>query len=110
MASILALPQETIEVDDREYLVTAMTATDALVFQEKHLQKLVDAENGNKADVDFSDIKKIICKYVSYENKQLTEKTFDIIFARKTTHLHKLFEAVLAYNFNDPLEQSGSEE
>lgn len=109
--SPLALPQENLSLDGRDYLMTAMTATDALIFQEKQLQKMIDAqEEGSKTEVDFTDIKKYVCKYVSFENKQITEKTFDIIFARKTAHLHRLFEAFVEYNFNDPLEESGSEE
>lgn len=103
---IMALPQTTITVGGEEYLVTALSATDALMFQEKQLQSMVDADQG-KAKVDLTDIKKIVCKCVSKDNMQITEKTFDIIFARRTSHLQELFSEILEYNF--PKEESDSE-
>lgn len=103
---IIALPQTTITVGDEEYLVTALSATEALQFQEKQLQQMVDADQG-KAKVDLTDIKKIVCKCVSKDNMQITEKTFDIIFARRTSHLQELFSEILEYNF--PKEESDSE-
>jgi hypothetical protein len=107
MAQINSLPQETLIVDDVEYLVTAMPATAALAFQEKQLQKMVDAQ-ADKAKVDLSEIKQIVCKYAFFEGLQITSEKFDVHFARKTGHLNRLFEAILDYNF--PKEGNDSED
>ena len=99
---ILSLPQEEITVGDVTYFVTAMSATDALKFMEKHLTDI------NEGKIDLSVIKQIVCKYVQKDNTQITDKSFDVIFSRKTGHLQKLFDAVLKYNFEDVFTESDS--
>lgn len=101
---IMALPQEVITVDGEDYLVSAMSATAALQFMEKHLSNI------NEGKIDLSVIKQVVCKYVSKDNLQIDDKRFDIIFARKTAHLQRLFDAVLKYNFEDVFTESDSEE
>lgn len=101
---ILALPQEIVEVDGESYLVGAMPATAALQFMESHLSNI------NEGKIDLSVIKQIVCKYVSKDNMAIDANKFDIIFARKTAHLQRLFDAVLKYNFEDVFTESDSEE
>lgn len=102
--SEIALPQEAIEVDGVEYLVTAMTATDGLQFMEKY-QESIDS---GKADLSL--MKQIVCKYVVKDNAAIDGKKFDIIFARKMGHLGKLYQEVLKYNFEDVFNEAGLEE
>lgn len=104
MAQVNVLPQETIEVDGIPYHVTAMSASDGLQFMEKHMESL---DSGKQ---DLSLIKKTIVKYVCHEGKQFTEKSFDIIFARRLLHLQKLFQAILKYNFEDVFTEPAGEE
>lgn len=98
------LAQETIKVDDQEYLVTAMSATDALMFMEKHIDTI------NSGKVDLSIIKNVIIKYVSKDNMQITKESFDVVFSRKVGHLQRLFEEVLKYNFSDLFQESDSQD
>lgn len=100
----IALPQEVIEVDEVEYLITAMAATAGLQFMEKH-QESIDS---GKADLAL--MKKVVCNYVQLDNKVIDEKRFDIIFARKLGHLAKLYSNVLQYNFEDVFQEPDSEE
>lgn len=98
------LEQTTIIVDDIEYLVTAMPATKGLIFIEKH-QEAIDA-----GKADLSQMKQIICNYVSKENMQITEKSFDVSFSRKYAHLNKLYKEVLNFNFEELFQAPGIEE
>lgn len=104
MANIQLPPSDTLTIDDVEYLVYAMPATAGLQFMEKH-QEAID--NGR---ADLSMMKQIICKYVQKDRKVIDEKTFDAVFARKYGHLQKLYQAVLAYNFDDVFQAVDSEE
>jgi len=98
------LEQTTITVDDIDYLVTAMPATKGLMFIEKH-QAAID-----EGKADLSQMKQIICNYVSKENMQITEKSFDISFARRYAHLNKLYKEVLNFNFEELFQAPDSEE
>lgn len=89
------LEQTNITVDDIDYLVTAMPATKGLMFIEKH-QAAID-----EGKADLSQMKQIICNYVSKDNMQITEKSFDITFARRYAHLNKLYKEVLNFNFEE---------
>lgn len=100
----IALPQEVLEIDEVEYLVTAMPATYALQFMEKYQ----DAISSGKSDL--ATMKDVICKFVAKDNKQITDKSFDIIFARKFMHLSKLYQAILEYNFSDVFTAPDSED
>lgn len=103
VSKIMALPQETLEVDGEEYLVTAMAATDGLQFMEKYMESLDTGKH------DLSVIKQVICKYVCKDNKSITENVFNIIFARRLVHLQKLFQEVLKYNFEDVFTEPDTE-
>jgi vacuolar-type H+-ATPase subunit E/Vma4 len=104
------LPQEVLDVDGIKYKVTAMSATEALDFMEKHLQSEVEAAQG-KVKVDLAVIKKTVGKYVCQEDgTAIDDNNFDVIFARKIAHLQRLFTAVLEYNFSDDFQESDSEE
>lgn len=96
--------QTTITLDDIEYLVQAMPATEGLKFLEKH-QEAIDT-----GKADLSQMKQIICKYVSKNNRTITAETFDSAFSRKYGHLQKLYQEVLMYNFADVFQQPDSEE
>lgn len=98
------LEQTNITVDDIDYLVTAMPATKGLMFIEKH-QEAIDA-----GKADLSQMKQIICNYVSKDNIQITEKSFDITFARRYAHLNKLYKEVLNFNFEELFQAPDTEE
>lgn len=104
MANIQYLPQETLVIDNTEYLVSAMPATEGLIFMEKY-QEAIDA-----GKADLSQMKQIICKYVSKDNLQITGSSFDMIFARKYAHLQKLYQEVLQFNFAEVFQQADSDE
>ena len=104
MATINLPPSETLTVDDIEYLVYAMPATQGLIFMEKYQEAL----DSGKADLSM--MKQIICKYVQKDRKTIDEKSFDVIFARKYAHLQKLYREVLNYNFSDVFQEVDSEE
>ena len=98
------LEQTTITVDGEDYLVSAMPATKGLVFIEKH-QEAIDA-----GKADLSQMRKIICNYVSKDNMQITEKSFDITFSRRYAHLNKLYKEVLNFNFEELFQAPDTEE
>lgn len=98
------LEQTTITVDGTDYLVSAMPATKGLIFIEKH-QEAIDA-----GKADLSQMKQIICNYVSKDNMQITERTFDVTFSRKYAHLNKLYKEVLNFNFEELFQAPDTEE
>ena len=100
----IALPQEIVEVDGVEYLVTALPATYALQFMEKYQEALTSGKS------DLATMKEVIVKSVCKDNKQITNQSFDIMFARKFLHLSKLYQAVLNYNFEDVFTEPDTEE
>lgn len=102
--AIEVLEQTTLDIDGVEYLVTAMTSTQLLQFMEAHQDEL------DKGKDDLALRKKVICQSVSKDNQLITEKRFDVIFARKYKHMTKLYAAVAAWNFPDFFEEPGSEE
>lgn len=102
--SEVALPTESIDVDDTTYQVTAMPATEGLKFMEKY-QEAIDT-----GKADLATMRQVICKYVTKDGMAITEKSFDTIFARKYGHLQKLYQEVLVYNFADVFQQPDSEE
>lgn len=99
-----ALEQTTLSIDNVEYLVTAMPATKGLMFIEKH-QAAID-----EGKADLSQMKQIICNYVSKDNMQITEKTFDLHFSRKYAHLNKLYKEVLNFNFEELFQAPDTED
>lgn len=96
----IGLPQETLVIDEIEYLVTAMPATKGLQFME--------AMQDGKADL--ATMKQVVCSYVCKDNKTITNESFDVIFARKFDHLGALYKAVLVYNFGEDLFQEPDSE
>ena len=100
----VALPQETLVIDEVEYLVTAMPATKGLQFMEAQ-QESIDS---GKADLAL--MKQVICAYVCKNGIQITEKSFDITFSRKFGHLRNLYQAVIEYNFGEVFQEDGGEE
>ena len=104
--SSVALPQETLSVDEVGYLVTSMACTDGLRFMETQRDNI---EAGKAPDLAL--MKQIVCKYVVKDNVQITANSFDILFARKYQHLHKLYNAVIEYNFaSEGFQEDGGEE
>ena len=100
----IGLPQETLVIDEVEYLVTALPASYALQFMEKY-QEAIQAGKS-----DLATMREVIVKSVCKDNKQITNQSFDIIFARKFMHLSQLYQAVLNYNFEDVFTAPDSEE
>lgn len=102
--SEVALPQTVLYIDDVEYLVTALPATYALEFMEKYQEAISSGKS------DLKTMKEVICKSVCKDNKQINDKSFDIIFALKFLHLSKLYQEVLSYNFSDIFTAPDSED
>lgn len=100
----VALPQEVITVDEVDYLVTAMPATKGLQFMEAQQESM----DSGKADLAL--MKQVICAYVCKGGIQITDKSFDIIFALKFGHLRKLYQEVIQYNFGEVFQEDGGEE
>ena len=100
----IALPQEVLTVDDVDYLVTALPASYALQFMEKYQEAIQTGKS------DLATMREVIVKSVCKDNKQITNQSFDIIFARKFMHLSQLYQAVLNYNFEDVFTAPDSEE
>jgi hypothetical protein len=100
----VALPQEVITVDEVDYLVTALPASYALLFMEKYQEAIQTGKS------DLATMREVIVKSVCKDNKQITNSSFDIIFARKFMHLSQLYQAVLNYNFEDVFTAPDSEE
>ena len=98
----IALEQTTVVLGEREYLVTALPAIDALELQDQLSQ--------NEFKLNPKEIKKLICKCVAFENKQITDKSFDILFSRKTAHLQELVGEILKWGFEDLFTESGTED
>ncbi len=99
-----ATEQRTIKVDDREYLVTAMPASVGLKWLEKH-QDEVDSGKFNNALM-----REVITMWVSFENKPIDQKRFDVIFSRKYVHMKKLYKEILNFNFEELFQSPDSEE
>lgn len=100
----VALPQEVITVDEVDYLVTALPASYALQFMEKYQEAIQSGKS------DLATMREVIVKSVCKDNKQITNQSFDIIFARRFMHLSQLYQAVLNYNFEDVFTAPDSEE
>lgn len=100
----IALQQEIITVDGQEYMLEAWPATYSLDFMEKHS----DALESGKADLSI--MKKVICASVYRDGKLIGEKSFDIIFSRKISHLISVYQEVLQYNLGDLFTQPDSED
>lgn len=100
----VALPQEVLTVDDVDYLVTALPASYALQFMEKYQEAIQTGKS------DLATMREVIVKSVCKDNKQITNQSFDIIFALKFMHLSQLYQAVLNYNFEDVFTAPDSEE
>jgi len=100
----IGLPQETLVIDEVEYLVTALPASYALQFMEKYQEAIQTGKS------DLATMREVIVKSVCKDNKQITNQSFDIIFARKFMHLSQLYQAVLNYNFEDVFTAPDSEE
>jgi hypothetical protein len=101
-AGIMALPQTTIELDGETYLVDAMPATVSLEVQQELMK------TGGVPSVEL--IKRIIIGSVSYKNKNIDKNSFDIIFARRTTHLYELTNQIIQWNMPDLFTESGTDE
>jgi len=100
--AIMALPQTTIDVDGESYLVDAMPATVALEVQRELM------ESGGVPSIEL--IKRIIIGSISYKNKNIDKNSFDIIFARRTTHLYELTNQIIQWNMPDLFTESGTDE
>lgn len=100
----VALQQENKEVDGVEYMFTAWPATYSLDFMEIYQKELEEGKASYKL------MKEVICSSVSKDNKQITTKSFDIIFSRKIGHLVKVYQEVLKYNLDDLFTLPDSEE
>lgn len=98
------LEQTLLIIDDEEYLVNAMAATDGLAFMEKYQSDLDEGKS------DFKVMKGVICKYVSKDNKDITPARFDTIFARRYMHLQKLYAEVIKFNFYEVFQAPDTEE
>jgi hypothetical protein len=102
-----ALEQTTVELtlkngDVRNYLLTAIPALPAL--------QLKDELYKNDFVLDPTSIKRMVCGCAAFENKQITDKSFDILFARKSSHLQELVGEILKWNFEELFMEDDTEE
>lgn len=102
--SSIALDQDEVEVDGVVYMLTALPATEGLKFLEQYQEQL------DTGKADLSVMKHLVCKSVTKDNKVITDKTFDVMFARKLGHLRNLFQEILQYNFSDIFGTSDGDE
>ena len=101
----IGLPQETLVIDEVEYLVTALPASYALQFMEKYQEAIQTGKS------DLATMREVIVKSVCKDNKQITASSFDVLFARKYQHLHKLYNEIIEYNFaSEGFQEDGGEE
>lgn len=103
----IALEQTTKELtlkngDVRSYLLTAIPAIAAMQLQDELFK--------NDFKLEPTSIKRMVCNCVAFENKQITDKSFDILFARKSAHLQELVAEILKWNFEDVFTESDTEE
>lgn len=105
MATIdFATEQTSKTVGDREYLITAMPASVGLKWMEKHQESL------DSGKFDNALMREVICMWVSFENRPIDQKRFDVLFSRKYAHVKKLYNEVIAFNFEELFQEPGSEE
>lgn len=98
MAEIYVRPSKVVEVDNVEYKITAFPAMDALTFQFQ-----LSSPTPNL-------VQNMIMKGVTKDSMGIDVKKFDQMFSGKMTHLMKLYQEVIMFNFDDPLEESDSQE
>ena len=100
----IGLPQESLDIDGVQYLVTAMPATKGLQFMEAQQESM----DSGKADLAL--MKQVICAYVTKDNAPISAERFDVIFSRKFGHLRNLYQAVIQYNFGEVFQEPDSED
>lgn len=100
--TVAVLPEITLTVDDESYLVRAFPATTGL----EYLDKIIETN----FKLDPATIKKMIVSSVSKDGKEITNTSFDIIFARKTNHLTKLVGEIIKFNYEDVFNEAVGEE
>lgn len=98
MSEIYVRPSKLVEVDNVEYKITAFPAMDALGFQFQLAQPTPNL------------VQNMIMKGVTKDSMGIDVKKFDQLFSGKMTHLMKLYQEVIMFNFDDPLEESDSQE
>lgn len=91
-------PSKEVEVDGEIYKVVAYPAMLALDYQFKMSEGLSPTL-----------IQEMILKGVSKNGVAFTKESFDRTFTGKIPHMMKVWEAVVEFNFRDPLDESDSE-
>lgn len=101
----IATEQITVEVDEREYLINAMPASVGLAYMAENQEAL------DSGKPDFALMKKTICGgWLSFENKIVDQKRFDILFARRYAHMRKVYNEIQKFNFEELFQSPDSEE
>lgn len=98
MSEIYVRPSKLVEVDGDEYKITAFPAMDALAFQFQLSSPTPTL------------VQNMILKGVTKDSVAIDGKKFDQLFSGRMTHLMKLYQEVILFNFEDPLDESDSQE
>jgi len=101
----MARQQTTINVDGQDYLVTKFPADFGWDLQ----SKLAEFAGLGKMP-DAATMKEVICKGVAIGSVEFSAAKFNDHFSGKYTHLMKLFEEVLKYNFDENFTESDTNE
>lgn len=96
-----ALEQKEVTINGTYYVITAMGATDGMVFMDKLMN------GGGK--VPAEDMRSVVVKTVKIGGKAFTEKTYDTHFARNYDELSQLFEEVMSFNFEGANPNAGGD-
>jgi len=96
MTEIYVRPNKVVTIDGVDYKITAFPAMDALTYQFQ------------LSNPTPTLIQNMIMKGVSKDSVHIDAKKFEQLFAGKIPHLMKLYQEVIMFNFDDPLEESDS--
>jgi hypothetical protein len=96
-----ALENKEVTLGENYYVITAMGATDGMVFLDKMINGM--------GKLPIAEMKTVIIKYVKLGGKPFTDKLYDTHFSRKYDELNKLFEEIMSFNFGDANPNDGSD-
>lgn len=85
------LENKEVTINGNYYVITAMGATDGMVF----LDKMINGDG----KLPVTEMRGVIIKYVKLGSKVITDKIYDTHFSRKYDELNQLFEEIMTFNF-----------
>tara|TARA_R110000744_G_C19371770_1_gene563161 strand:+ start:31840 stop:32142 length:303 start_codon:yes stop_codon:yes gene_type:complete len=100
MTELYERPNKMVEVDGTEYKLVAFPAMQALDYQFKL----------GAGDINPALVADMVMKGVSKNGVAFNKDSFDKAFTGKISHLMKVWDEVISFNFKDPLDESDSVE